>query len=202
GAFHPKLLVIAGDDYASVAVGSGNATLPGWHDNAELWTVLRGDNQEAPAVFAELAAWLRRLPKYVRFSAGIPEVLGRVAERLDSLPPTLEGPRLVSTADGPLLDQLPTGRVEELLVAAPFYERDAAALRGLCDRFEPERLYVALQPRDAVLGGSALASLLEERNGIARTIASDRYHHGKLVEWSDALGRFALTGSPNLSRSA
>ena len=40
GAFHPKLLVIASDDYATVAIGSGNATLSGWHANAELWTVL------------------------------------------------------------------------------------------------------------------------------------------------------------------
>jgi hypothetical protein len=48
GAFHPKLLVMAGDDYATVAIGSGNATLSGWHNNAELWTVLRGDMEGAP----------------------------------------------------------------------------------------------------------------------------------------------------------
>lgn len=30
GAFHPKLVVIAGKERATVAIGSGNATLAGW----------------------------------------------------------------------------------------------------------------------------------------------------------------------------
>jgi hypothetical protein len=55
GAFHPKLLVIAGEDYATVAIGSGNVTLPGWHGNAEIWTVLRGDQEGAPTTFTQLA---------------------------------------------------------------------------------------------------------------------------------------------------
>src|SRR4051812_3466683 len=41
GAFHPKLLVIAGRDEARLALGSGNLTMAGWHGNAEIWTVLR-----------------------------------------------------------------------------------------------------------------------------------------------------------------
>lgn len=65
GAFHPKLLVIAGEDYATVAIGSGNATLAGWHDNAELWTVVRGDTDGAPDTFLDLAGWLRALPQRV-----------------------------------------------------------------------------------------------------------------------------------------
>jgi hypothetical protein len=65
GAFHPKLLVIAGKDYATVAIGSGNVTLPGWHGNAEIWTVLRGEDDGAPATFKQLASWLRNLPREV-----------------------------------------------------------------------------------------------------------------------------------------
>ena len=67
GAFHPKLLVIAGEGRATVVLGSGNATVPGWHDNAELWTVLRGDAQRRASSLCPTRRWLRRLPKQVDF---------------------------------------------------------------------------------------------------------------------------------------
>ena len=60
GAFHPKLLLIAGEDRAVAAIGSGNATSAGWHHNAELWTVLGADADDWPDTFADLADWLRQ----------------------------------------------------------------------------------------------------------------------------------------------
>ncbi|MFI5960150.1 hypothetical protein [Cryptosporangium sp. NPDC051539] len=60
GAFHPKLLVLAGDDDTVVAIGSGNATPSGWHYNAELWTFVRGTGATVPALFHGLGRWLRR----------------------------------------------------------------------------------------------------------------------------------------------
>jgi len=58
---------------------------------------------------------------------------------------------------------------------------------------------VLLQPRDVVADGSVLARLLSETGHSAETIAGDRYHHGKLIEWAVDGRRFALTGSPNVS---
>jgi len=120
GAFHPKLLVIADDDYATVAIGSGNLTVSGWHGNAELWTVLRGDSDGAPDTFAALASWLRRLPVRVRFSSAVEEALERTAELLAALPATQQGPLLLTSLDAPILEQLtPPHAVEDLVVAAP-----------------------------------------------------------------------------------
>src|SRR5207253_1372583 len=136
GAFHPKLFVIAGDDFATVAIGSGNATVSGWHDNAELWTVLRGDSTGAPGTFVALAAWLRGLPARVRFSGAVDNALERSAELLGRLPATEPGPLLLTSLDEPILDQLPLpGAVNELVVASPFYDRRGDALRKLLERF-------------------------------------------------------------------
>ncbi len=52
GAFHPKLVVIAGAERVTVAVGSGNLTMAGWQANHELWTVVHGGPTAAPATFA------------------------------------------------------------------------------------------------------------------------------------------------------
>jgi len=68
GAFHPKLFVIAEPRKAVVAVGSGNLSLPGWHGNAEMWTVMRGSGDGAPAAFGGLFPTPRpgRTPDYLR----------------------------------------------------------------------------------------------------------------------------------------
>src|SRR4051794_18606659 len=150
-AFHPKLLVIAGNDYATVAIGSGNATVSGWHANAELWTVLRGDGTGAPDTFVALAAWLRGLPGRVRFSSGVANALERTAELLEALPATDTRPRLLSSLDEPILDQVPSSNaVNELVVSSPFYDRRGAALSGLFDRLTPQQARLMLQPGDVV----------------------------------------------------
>lgn len=203
GAFHPKLLVIAGEDYATVAIGSGNATVSGWHDNAELWTVLRGDSTGAPNTFVDLAAWLRGLPARVSFSGAVENALERTADLLGRLPAVEPGPRLLTSLDEPILDQLPfSGTVDEIVVASPFYDRRGDALRTLFERFEPRQARVMLQPSDVVADGSVLAGLLTEPGRSAETIAGDRYHHGKLIEWVADGRRLALTGSPNVSAPA
>ena len=203
GAFHPKLVVVVGPHRATVAIGSGNATLAGWQANAELWTVLRGDREHAPAVLADLAEWLRGLADHVRFSAGVPEALNRVADGLASLCERAEPAdidiRLVSTTEESILDQLPVGPVEELAVCAPFHDSGAVALRRLVTRLEPERLIVSYQPALTQLDGAALASLAAELASEIRVDDESRYRHGKLIEWVSGSRRYALTGSPNLS---
>jgi hypothetical protein len=202
GAFHPKLVVITGERSATVAVGSGNLTLGGWHENAELWTILRGDAEGALGTFHQLAAWLRGLPRQVRFSARVEDALGRVADALDRLPATDPGPRLVSSLERPIIDQLPAGPVDTLTVATPFLDEQAHAVDALAERLSPQRLEVLVQLGIGVFAGEALAQVLARQQGVALPIDTSRYHHGKLFEWASAGRRFALTGSPNASAAA
>jgi hypothetical protein len=202
GAFHPKLVAVTGERSATVAVGSGNLTLGGWHENAELWTVLRGDADGSPGTFHQLAAWLRGLPRQVRFSAGVENALGRVADALDRLPATDPGPQLVSSLERPILDQLPAGPVDTLTVATPFLDEHAHAIDALAGRLGPQRLEVLVQPGMGVFAGEALARVLTRHRSVALPIDTSRYHHGKLFEWATAGRRFALTGSPNASAAA
>lgn len=207
GAFHPKLVAVVGPDRATIAIGSGNATLAGWQTNAELWTVLHGDTTACPAVMGDLAGWLRQLLDLVRFSRGVPEALARIAAGLDGLLAAAaeildDGTRLVSTSPGPILDQLPVGPVSELAVCAPFHDPGAVALRALVQRLRPERLLIAYQPELTELDGPAVAALTREVDTELRVDGEHRYRHGKLIEWTVDGPRWALTGSPNLSGAA
>lgn len=205
-AFHPKLMVLVGPEHATIALGSGNTTLAGWQANAELWTVLRVNGDQSPAAIPELSAWLRDLPEEVRFSAGVPQALGRIAALLDRLhrgrAPVAPKVRVVSSLHSPIIDQLPHGPVDELAVFAPFHDQRSRALRQLLERFRPSRFTLAYQPGLSDLDGPSVAALVKEYDGRVISDNDQRYRHGKLVEWTSEGQRWALTGSPNLSAAA
>lgn len=202
GAFHPKLVILVGDDEARIGIGSGNLTMAGWHGNAEMWTVLRSDRSGGPDTLRPVAHFLRRLAdSAVTLSPGAPEALTRVASRLDALPASEPGPRLIDNLNQPIIDGVPKAAVDELCCYAPFHDAKLAGLSELIDRLSPKSLAVYVQPQTSV-DGRALETLLRGRSGELRWISDERYHHGKLVEWTVDGRRWTLTGSPNLSRPA
>jgi hypothetical protein len=201
GAFHPKLVVLAGERRCLVAIGSGNTTLAGWQNNAELWTVFRGTPEGAPAAIRAVAGWLRVLPGQVPLSRGVVEALRSAAARLESFPET-DGPQVLGNLERPLLQLLPLGPVDELRVSAPFHDPGTAALTALVGRLRPKLLTVALQPGRTMVDGPALARLIDRTGGRLVSDAEHRYRHGKLIEWTTGVTTFAVTGSANLSSAA
>ena len=202
GAFHPKLLVALGSDQAAVLIGSGNTSSGGWISNAEIWTLLRANAEAAPSTLVRVADFLEALEELVRFTAGVHEVIAEVARGLRAFPITDEGPQMVSSAFGPIIDQLPRDSgVEQLMLSAPFFDRNANAVRELLDRFAPKHLEVVVG-KEANYEGTTLGPLIEKWQGRVSEITSPRFHHGKVVEWVVGSTRRALTGSPNLSGRA
>jgi hypothetical protein len=213
GAFHPKLFAIVGDGQARIAIGSGNLTIAGWNANAEVWTVLRADEDGGPRTIRQIARFLRDLAHSpIALSPGAPDAMVRVAERLDELSASDPGPELVHSLNRPIAEQLPEGQVEELVLYAPFHDTALAGTRALLDRLQPDVWTAFVQP-DTDVDGPALAELADARGGriawIARqattdnkVVADERYWHGKLIQWRQGETIWALTGSPNLSTPA
>lgn len=202
GSFHPKLVVIAGEESATVAVGSGNLTLAGWQENHEIWTVLRAGPDGCPDTIGQVGQWLEDLPGAVQLSPHVPETLARVARLLRSFEVTEEGPKVVSPIWGPVIDQLPRGGAEELVVSCPFHDPGAKALEALIGRYSPQHLTVTVQPTLTVCDGPAIDALVASRSGQVIQLDAGRYRHGKLIEVANADGRWALTGSANCSVAA
>lgn len=205
GAFHPKLLVIASEQDAIVAIGSGNATASGWHHNAEIWTLMRADGPTVPRCFHDLADWLRRLPAVVWMEELATERLARVAELLTARPAEESDnePVLVTSDRRPIIDQLavPADAVTELAVSAPFFDPRAAALARLVELFDPPTLKLLLT-NDVQCDRDKLAAVTASLPGsAAMRVQDDRYYHAKIVEWSTCGDRWALTGSANCSQA-
>lgn len=206
GSFHPKLVVIAGDETATVTIGSGNLTMAGWQDNHEIWTVLHAGPDGCPSTIGQVAQWLTDLPAAVKLSPHVPDALARIAGLLRRFEATEEGPRLVSPIWGPIIDQLPEGKADELAVCCPFHDPGAKALAALVARYDPDQVTVAVQPALTVCDGPAidtvLAGLGDGRDAQVVQLDTDRYRHGKLIEIRAVGRRWALTGSSNCSAAA
>lgn len=236
GSFHPKVMVLVGAERAIAAVGSGNLTLGGWQYNHEVLTVATGDRSRMPAVFADIARILESLVDPPGASPAVNEVpqawglldpvaaqsvlttarhlrrlLGR-AEAEGSIEET--GHRVYASWEGPLIERLPSGPVDQVFLSAPFHDPRAAAVAAILKRMQPGRVALAVQPGWTYLNPTALGAVLAAHPGAPGTVEvlrdpaskdgeEPRYRHGKVVEWVDGAGaRWAMTGSPNLSAAA
>lgn len=210
GAFHPKVTVIAGPERAVVAVGSGNLSPGGWHLNAETWTIATADAEHCPLIVREVAAWLRTLEGVCAITPIAVAGINRTATQLEQLAAAGSvvdtGHRLVHTSNSALIDQLPGGDVDQLLLYAPFYDERAEGVRELVERLLPNRVTLAVQSGGrTVIQPDAVRRVLADL-GVDFEVLVDvceQYRHGKLVEAVARDGsRWTLTGSPNLSARA
>ncbi|WP_225842715.1 phospholipase D-like domain-containing protein [Streptomyces albus] len=207
GAFHPKVVLLLGEHACRLAVGSGNPTLSGWGANDELWTVVETEDGVSHPLLADLAHWLRKLPDVVGMARWTADHLRELAKLLcerhahaSACPDS--GPRLVHNLHRSLLDQLPSGPVDEVRAYAPFIDPEARALRALVDRMSPGKVTLGLQPRWSSYDAETVKNALDGRSVRIRLLEETRMRHGKFIEWRTGERRHALTGSPNLTRAA
>lgn len=207
-AFHPKAVLLVGEEKLRVLVGSGNLTLPGYTRNWEIFTRSEGKNAaglaldllrvfedaaDMSALKGAFADWLRRVEKYSPwlFSAG--------AER--------GAITLLSSSDGPILPRavnLLGGReVTRLLAVSPFFDGNAAALQWIIDHVRPKELDLLVADGvqlDPVRVEETLAS--SRRTSVLEFLGFGRPLHGKALLFEGPWGEALLAGSPNLSSAA
>ncbi|MCL1801771.1 MAG: hypothetical protein FWG25_10500, partial [Promicromonosporaceae bacterium] len=206
GSFHPKVNIFVGPERAMVSIGSGNLTVGGWQRNQETLVIAEGTKQSVPRLIPEVAIWLEKL-QMLRLGDPARDALNRIVMALSRLiehADTIEdGQHLVTSADGPLLDQLPSTKVTELRICAPFHDPTGQTFTALMQRYEPEIVSIAVQPGRTVIEPSVIIDSAAKHN--ARLIWNDvpgAYVHGKLIEAVDSTGSWMLTGSANLTKPA
>jgi hypothetical protein len=213
--FHPKLMVLAGEDRAVIGIGSGNLTIGGWHLNDEVLTVVAGDAETGcPSIIQEVASWLAELAggHIVKLGRTARAGIGRTAEQLQMLcasaPTTADQLRLVGNLRASILSQLPRDPVDELRLFAPFHDLAGVALDELVATIKPSAVVIAVQDGTTVIDPHTLLEVARRR-GVeliferAAEKSEGAYRHGKIIE-ARRQGSlcWTLAGSVNLSRQA
>lgn len=205
GAFHPKTYLFARASGATLLVGSGNLSREGIDRGHEVFASFDSDRAADLPTMRAWAEWTSRLVEHQD-----DEILHRrwLALREDN--PWMVGPRegsaLLTNDREPMIEQLVArlpDRVVELHVTAPFFDREAVALRELIRRCEPERLELYVGSGVNV-DGPALAAVLDEAGTVrVRRYEPPSFVHAKLIGTVEGDGRgLLLAGSPNLSSAA
>jgi hypothetical protein len=222
GAFHPKLVFLAGKHKGLVLVGSHNITLAGFGFNRELTNLVRiqgaGDAAGialASDVWTEIDYWLAQC------ADGIPEHVKAMVWRIRDFAPWLktEGapdPNLRLLAGRPggrsLWDQFRAmldGEPVQVSISGPFFDRELRFLDRLRQDVQPAKLTIAIDPKTVQI--PAKARTLEGVSLVQATRLgaddkeeeSSRYLHAKglLVQQSNG-GTLLAVGSANPSAPA
>ena len=216
--FHPKAVLLSGEEAGTLLVGSGNLTFGGWRENGEIWTHFESGSDGAGPFRAfrnYLSEVLNRvvLPEAVEHE--VEEALAPRTKTWLSADAPDEGALVGRVGSGPALlermlavggDQL----VEELLVCAPYFDSDGIALKELVGRVGAPRATVLCQTGRTTLQERAwkpnaakakLQSIDFRHTGSAERERS-AFVHAKFYGLRRADEVLVLAGSANCSRAA
>jgi hypothetical protein len=166
-AFHPKTYLAAMGNRVTLLVGSGNLTTGGLDDGREVFTKFASGTAAGDAAIEAWRAWTRRLVALV----GDATLAGRLRDLEDRLParPAVAPavvPSLLHNLDIPIVEQVAAiiteagaRPIDDLLLAAPFYDDDAEAVGRLLDDLKPRRVRVYVTTSTSVNGGRLAARL-------------------------------------------
>ncbi|MDQ1024809.1 hypothetical protein QF035_002391 [Streptomyces umbrinus] len=210
GAFHPKSYLAVTGARATLLVGSGNLSAGGLDDGREAFTTFRSGTPVGDAAIAAWRSWMRRLVGIV----GDTTLAARFRHLEGQIPSPAVATQhvpspLLHNLGTPIADQLaavvaePGARVNELWLAAPFYDADAVAVGALLDALKPEEVKLFVTGSTSVNG-----ELLAERlaaSGACVSVAAyepDQFVHAKLIGVLAGPRAWLLSGSANLSSAA
>jgi hypothetical protein len=205
-SFHPKTYFFANEKEGVLLVGSGNLSLRGIEEGNEVFARFISTRAEELATIRAWHEWIEVLVDRIDDLSLRQRWLDLRRRTHDWLPGAGDGSHFVSNLERSFLDQfaerLPH-QVDELHVTAPFYDRDAEALRRLLERVAPKQLSLYLGGGTSV-DGAKLATVLDSFPGVVQLFSYDprEFVHAKLVGAIVGDHGFLLSGSPNLSLAA
>lgn len=210
-AFHPKTYLAVTPSRATLLIGSGNLSTKGLDEGHEVFTEFRSDTAAGRAAIATWRAWMRRTVETVG-DRSLARRFHDLEERLGSLSASAltTGSAVLHNLDQPLAAQLVAAvrevtsvPVDELWLAAPFYDDDTAAVAYLVDRLEPRTVQLFVTHTTNV-NGKQLVEQLVQRGAETRIweYKPDAFVHAKLIGVVAGSDGWLLSGSGNLSRAA
>jgi HKD family nuclease len=205
GRFHPKTYFFGNDKEGTLLVGSGNLSLWGIEEGSEVFSQFDSADDRGLAAILSWRDWIKTIVDETD-----DDLLGQRWFRLRQttkgwLRGAASSSSFVTNSERSLLDQVFDEKkpCDELLVTAPFFDKDVEALGALLKQSRAMKLSLYLG-RGTSVDGAALRRLLKTTHGKVEVFAFDppRFVHAKIIALIQGQRARVLTGSANLSRAA
>ena len=214
GVFHPKVVLLFGEEEGTLIVGSGNLTYSGLANNDEIWNAfhIQGNNSIHYPLFYQ--AW-----KYLSKSAN--QTSSLVSRQIDWMleqSPWLhqettdstvllssgeECTLLYNTAESTILDKLLLSigdkRIVSIKVIAPFYDAEGDALSALKKQLAPKEMQCIL---DLERQSAPYSLLKTDTSTVFCKADSSNPLHAKIFELQAEDETWLLCGSANAGNMA
>lgn len=216
--FHPKAVLLSGEETATLLVGSGNLTFGGWRENAEVWARFDSEQDGSTPFLAfkdYLTEILARVPLPDAVAAEVKEAFDPKSRKWISAEPT-GGAKLVGRVGSGnslldrMLDMVGGDPVDELMVCAPYFDDDGVGLREIVTRVGARRTTVLCQPERSTLtqrswepsSGQAILKHADFTRANASGEERSPFMHAKLYAFRRDHEVIVIAGSANCSRAA
>ena len=208
--FHPKTYLAVSRNSVTLLVGSGNLSTDGLDEGREVFTRFHSASAVGAVAIETWRRWMRRLVAMAN-DIVLAERFRDLEDRLPAqgaVAPVLETP-LLHNLDLPIAAQLASAvkegaadTVEEMLLAAPYYDDDGAAVGRLLHDLAPRRVRIYVTSSTSV-NGDRLVERLAGSGADVQIVAfePDEFVHAKLVGVVVGAQGWLLSGSANISRA-
>lgn len=166
GAFHPKMLFLAGKDKGYLSIGSGNITSSGLLYNDEIWSSFYTNNERTSTLpvfksawnhIQSLAshcfdinrtkiAWINQYAKWINKLENIQDETEIIKEAIYNLSYTHNGNSLYED----VISKLPINP-KSIKIIAPYYNRSGAFLQRLLDDVSPKEIHCVVDVSNGIL---------------------------------------------------
>ncbi len=216
--FHPKAVLLSGEQAATLLVGSGNLTFGGWRENGEIWTHFESESDGAGPFLAfrgYLADVIERVALPEAVEAEIEEAFDPrnkswLSTEEESANPLVGRVGSDSALLERILDASGNDPVDELLVCAPYFDDDGIALRELVARVGANRTTVLCQAGRSALqerawrptAARARLQSIDFTHPVSDEEERSAFLHAKFYGLRRENDVVVLSGSANCSRAA
>lgn len=222
GAFHPKIIFLAGETTLLLLLGSGNLTSSGHGKNLEVWNAIYIDNDKDKKLGIVIQAWnyLKNLHAALGLSA---QYKIKSIEENCALLNNTEHVKLLdwyeidhnskisflANGSDSLFSQLSNlidnSTIESITAMSPFYDSEGKFIHQLDKRFKPKKINIILQEDFGAVptkmkpaGNMIFYNWLDIQNEKFR----QNYFHAKNFVFKGKSKSYLLSGSANASIAA
>ena len=220
GAFHPKLIFLAGDNSLLLLIGSGNLTSSGHGKNLEVWNAVFVNETDDSKLGFVIEAWNYMKFLHTSLGVGADNKIKAIKENCTLLKKenvnrkdqySLNDDTFISflhtkmgvSLFNQLKSRIGNHRISQITIMSPFYDAEGNFTKLLNDTFEPKQINVILQKEF----GNVPIKMHQTENVFfydwenVRNKEPQKFFHAKNIIFSGSRN-FLFSGSANASIAA